>query len=695
MISRLPPAFAAAPGAIAVIAGEKHESPRPRSGCRTGTCRLRDQQPGRRQPRRRPIHEHGDRRHRAVGARDHDRRQPERRRRGRRRRGRRGRRQHRRPFGQPRIGDRRRARRGRRRRDRQRRRTLRHARRRGRDHGPAALGRAPLDRPGQGQRDLRAGRPGDPGRHRQQGPRHACARDRAAAAAATRRQHQRVTHPAAAHRCRRDPSAGRIARGGSAVSAVRRTLQAVAAHSAPPPRSAKVCLPPWRALGRLPAHPRRTMPQGLAASALVAALLVPAVAAAAEPEDWNLRLQSTFVRQLKPAFASPYQGPNSLTGEREWSYSFTATAALGMRLGPDTEAYFDPEVAQGVAPSNLLGLAGFPNGELSRTSGPNPTAYRARLFVRHVIGLSDEREDIEPAMNQLGASYATRRLVLTAGNVSVLDIFDANRYANDPRSQFLNWALMTHAAYDYAADARGYTWGFAAEYVDSGWTLRWGRFAQPREPNQLELDPKLLQHFGDQVEVERRYRLGDDRPGTARLLAFRNRAVMARYDDALALADATGSVPDINAVRHGEQVKLGIGIDLEQQLSDHAGVFARAMWADGKTETYAFTDADRSLSTGLSIDGAAWGRGGDVAGLALARSLLSAPHREYLGRGGLTFFLGDGRLNYRPEGIVEAYYLWSPVKGFALSLDWQRIANPGFNADRGPATFWGVRLHAE
>jgi high affinity Mn2+ porin len=432
---------------------------------------------------------------------------------------------------------------------------------------------------------------------------------------------------------------------------------------------------------------RHLLPAGLA--------LCAGTATTAEPEDWNLGLQSTYVRQLKPALESPYAGPNSLKGEREWSYSFIATAALGLRLGPATEAYFDPEVAQGVAPSGLVGLAGFPNGELARTAGPDPTLYRARLFVRHVIGLSDALEPVEPAMNQLGANYATRRLVLTAGNLSVLDIFDANAYAHDPSTQFLNWALMTHAAYDYAADARGYTWGFAAEYVTERWALRFGRFAQPREPNGSELDPHLLDHFGDQVEVERRYDLGADRPGSARLLAFRNRAVMARYDDALALADATGSTPDLNAVRHGEQVKFGIGVNLEQQVSKHAGMFARGLWADGKTETYAFTEADRSLSAGLSLDGAAWGRGGDVAALALAQNLLSGPHREYLERGGLTFFLGDGALNYRPERIVEAYYLWSPVKGIGLSLDWQRIANPGYNADRGPATFWGVRLHAE
>ena len=211
-------------------------------------------------------------------------------------------------------------------------------------------------------------------------------------------------------------------------------------------------------------------------------------------------------------------------------------------------------------------------------------------------------------MNQLGSRYAVRRLTLTAGNLSILDIFDANPFNHDPRTQFLNWTLMTHGAYDFAADARGYTWGAAAEYQGDGWALRAGRFAQPKEPNQLPLDSSIFSHYGDQIEFERSYELDAHRPGVVRVLAFRNRAVMARYDDALALSDATGSVPSLDAVRRSEQVKVGMGVNLEQTIAGSLGGFVRAMWADGKTETYAFTEADRSASFGLSAGGAPWGR---------------------------------------------------------------------------------------
>jgi hypothetical protein len=432
---------------------------------------------------------------------------------------------------------------------------------------------------------------------------------------------------------------------------------------------------------------------GLAALAAVAAARAQAVEV--EGEDWNAKFQSTYVWQAKPGMRSPYEGPNSLQGAREKSYSFTATAAFAVRLGKSTELYFDPEVAQGVPLSGLVGLAGFTNGEMARTSGANPTIYRARLFARHVIALSADTEAVAPAMNQLGSRYATRRLTLTAGNLSVLDIFDANQFSHDPRTQFLNWTVMTHGAYDFAADARGYTWGAAAEYQGDGWALRAGRFIQPKEPNQLALDTRIGRHYGDQVEVERRYEIDKDRPGFVRVLAYRNRAIMARFDDALALAAATGSIPSIDAVRKAEQRKVGLGVNLEQTFSPTLGGFLRAMWADGKTETYAFTEADRSFSFGASAKGAMWGRPADTLGVAFAGNLLSTPHRRVLAAGGLTFFLGDGKLNYAGEQIVETYYALPPWNGLTVSFDFQRIRNPGYNADRGPASFFGVRLHVE
>jgi len=426
---------------------------------------------------------------------------------------------------------------------------------------------------------------------------------------------------------------------------------------------------------------------------LLAALLLPAAVRAQDQEAWNAHFQATYIRQVQSAFHSPYEGPDSLRAARAASYSITATAFLGMRLGDATEVYLDPEAAQGLPLSGLLGLAAFTNGELAKTSGTSLKVYRARLFMRHTFELGGDPVEVEGDANQLKSTYQSRRLVLTAGNVSVLDLFDVGTYAHDPRTQFMSWALMTHAAYDYPADARGYTNGAAVDYDDGPWTLRAGRFAEPLLPNGLRLDDDLLRHHGDQVELVHTHAWGAY-AGAVRLLVFRARARLATYADALAAAP-DGSTPSLVAVRTRDHVKAGVGVDAEQQLASDVGVFVRAMRADGKTETLAFTESDASLTAGVSVKGLRWARPRDTVGLALGADAISSAHRQYLQRGGITSFLGDGALRYGRERLAELYYSADLGAGFALTADVQRIVNPGYNRDRGPVSFYAVRLHWE
>ena len=429
--------------------------------------------------------------------------------------------------------------------------------------------------------------------------------------------------------------------------------------------------------------------------AFLAGIVLPALAWAQGQQDYGAWFQSTYVWQGKPSFNSAYSGTNSLRAQRERSYSLTATASLGMRPWAGAELYFNPEMALGVPFSGLTGLGGITNGELARTAGPTPVYYPARLFLRQTWGLGGGSEQIDSDANQLAGSVDKRRLVLTAGNLSVMDLFDGNAYSHDARTDFMNWALVTHGAYDFAADARGYTWGSALEYFHDNWAFRAGRFLVPLEPNQMRLDAKWRSHYGDQFEVERGHELAGQ-PGKLRLLVYRNRSLMSRYEDALdAAARTPGTIPDLNAVRTSDQVKKGIGVNVEQALNADLGVFGRAMWADGKTETYAYTEIDRSVAAGLVLKGGAWRRPQDTVGAALAVNSLSLAHRNYLAAGGLGFFIGDGRLNYRPEGILETYYSIGVAKSAWVTFNWQHIRNPAYNADRGPVNVGSLRLHTE
>jgi carbohydrate-selective porin OprB len=169
---------------------------------------------------------------------------------------------------------------------------------------------------------------------------------------------------------------------------------------------------------------------------------------------------------------------------------------------------------------------------------------------------------------------------------------------------------------------------------------------------------------------------------------------MGNFREALDLAATTGGVPDVADVRR-DQAKWGFGIGIDQQVSDSVGLFTRASWNDGATETYAFTEIERSLTAGASVKGQLWQRPDDTILLGVIRNGLSKAHRDYLAAGGLGFFIGDGRLNYRPELIAEVSYVASLARRVWLSLDFQHIRNPAYNADRGPVTLGGARLHIE
>lgn len=436
----------------------------------------------------------------------------------------------------------------------------------------------------------------------------------------------------------------------------------------------------------------RTLYRNLSLTALLAACPAVLWCQAPEPnEAWNLHGQATVVTQTINDFSSPYQGTHSLRSGPERATSFTTTLMAGWAPWQGTEFYLDLEGAAGKGVSSVLGLAGAPNGETYRVGSTDFRATVARALVRQTIGLGGDSQKAEDDAHQLAGPRDSRRLVLHLGKFSVMDVFDANTYAHDPRSQFLNWTLMGHGAWDYPADTRGYTWGLAAELYWDAWALRYGRFAEPLEANQLDMDHGLARAHGDVLELEHDHVIGD-LPGALRMMVFRNTTRMGDYRQSLAEAP---SAPDVTATRAYGRVKQGWGLNLEQSLTADLGAFARWGWSDGHTETWAFTEVDRSISAGWTLKGSSWRRPQDRLALAFVQNGLSPDHEDYLAAGGLGFLLGDGRLSYAPERIFEAYYAFAFGRFLTTTLDVQRIANPGYNRDRGPVNLLALRLHAQ
>lgn len=419
-----------------------------------------------------------------------------------------------------------------------------------------------------------------------------------------------------------------------------------------------------------------------------------AAATGADPdtEDWAIHAQATNVYQKNTSFRSSYSGRNSLNAGGDTEETTDVTLFAGLRLARNTELWINPEIDQGFGLADTTGMAGFPSGEAYKIGAHAPYLRVPRLFVRHVVPLGADSEAVEAGPNQLAGDVATDKLTITAGKFGVTDVFDTNRYAHDPRADFLNWSLIDSGAFDYAADPWGFTYGIAAELERGSRTWRAGLFQLSPLPN----DKIVAPHFGQYMlvgELEQRYRWRGH-PGALRLLGFANKARMGRYDEALALAARQGGVPDTAAVRRPGW-RAGLVLNLEQELAPGIGLFARAGANDGSKEAYEFTEINRSLAAGLAFEGEHWGRAGDRFGIAGVVNQISGDARAYLARGGIGILIGDGGLSYGAEKIVEAYYAARLASWLSLSFDVQHATNPAYNKSRGPVPIYALRLHAQ
>ena len=410
-------------------------------------------------------------------------------------------------------------------------------------------------------------------------------------------------------------------------------------------------------------------------------------------EMWSLHGQMTVVDQYHPAFKSKYHAQNSLDRGSRGDETFDATFFAGIRLWDGGEAYVNPEVDQGFGLSNTLGVAGFPSGEAYKVGKSTPYFRLQRLFLRQTFSLGGGTENIEPAANELGGTQTADNIVITAGKLSVTDIFDSNTYAHDPKSDFLNWALIDAGTFDYAADAWGYSYGLVGEWTQSWWTLRAGLFDLSRVPNTTE----LVRGFGQYelvAEGEERHVIWGE-PGKVKLLGYFNRGRMGSYNEAVALGIATSSTPDMQLVRR-PATRPGASLNIEQRIDDDFGVFARASVNDGSKEAFEFTEINRSVSLGVSLRGTEWGRTDDTVGIAGVTNALSDSARRYFGAGGMGILIGDGQLpHYRTEDIFEVYYSAHLTDWLTASADYQFIANPAYNGDRGPVSVLGARVHTQ
>jgi hypothetical protein len=434
----------------------------------------------------------------------------------------------------------------------------------------------------------------------------------------------------------------------------------------------------------------------------------PIVSMAPHPEDSRYWLsgQANIIIQGDPPFHSPYQGKNSFIGRGEYKTSLVGTIYTALRpthsIRYNNDLILDIESAGGRGLSEAFGLAGFTNLDVVRNPSLGPAPYISHYEIHQVIGFTQKTTSQEPGPWALAPSVPLRRVEFRVGKMGLPDFFDLNDAASDSHLQFLNWTVDNNGAWDYAADTRGYTVGGMAEYDDRIWSLRYGIFAMPTVANGIDMDWAFSRAHGQNGEFELRHSFVAKRKGTERLLFYANRAHMGTYREAVEdflngsdTAKYGVTVPTITLHEHFSALKYGLGYNTDQEVTENLRVFGRFGWNEGQHESFAYTEVDQTVLAGGDYAGTRWRRPVDKVGLAVVSNAIKADHQEYLKLGGLGFLLGDGRLNYGRENIVETYYNWHAWRGMFYALDIQHIDSPGYNRDRGPVWVGSVRAHVD
>jgi len=406
--------------------------------------------------------------------------------------------------------------------------------------------------------------------------------------------------------------------------------------------------------------------------------------------------QANFISQWHPAFHSPYQGPNSLSPQAQDATSRVLTLFTGLRISNSSELLCDVQETGGHGIGEALGLAGFTNLDVVRNPTLSKAPYIAGLMWHQIIPLGGSKIAVQRTPLSLFSQLPERRLEVRFGKLGLAQFFDLNAYGTDSNFQFLNWTVDNNGAYDYAADTRGFTYAAMLEYHDRHWAARFAEGLMPKVANGIHLDADLARARSENVELELHRAVLFKQEGALRLLAYVNHANMGSYHEATDnfLAGLT-PVPEITAHPLRTTIKYGFGMNFEQPLNSWAGLFGRWGWNEGRHESYAYTEVDETILFGLGAGGSRWNRRFDRAGLAFVSNGISRDHQQYLALGGLGFLLGDGRLNYGRENIVETYYTLHAWRGAYPSFGLQYVANPGYNRDRGPVLVPTLRLHLE
>jgi len=391
--------------------------------------------------------------------------------------------------------------------------------------------------------------------------------------------------------------------------------------------------------------------------------------------------------------------PTFNNGERKVKgsvqYSDKQALFLGMHLWKGATVVFNPEMYYGYNPSNNIGVASSVNTATARVESSSPYLQVQRLFLQQVIDLGGNKtkvqneggrsQALEALTNQLNEETTEHNLTLTLGKFAVGDIFDDNIYSHDSTRHFMNTAFNSLENVDYAGNAWGTTFGFAAEWQKDWWTLRAGIFQGSELPPSLNLEPVALKSYMLIGEVEGRYDIAGQ-PGNIKFLGYQDHGYLNMIGEYNGAASVFDYLPFLVKEQMRPHTKIGVGINLQQQITDGVGLFMRAGW-DNKTMDY--NDITKSINGGFVFAGKLWNRPLDEFGIATG---IHSMNGAMAYRNGVFTQIGTGSPNFATEANLETYYKFVPWKGLEITADYQFVQNPNFLKYSNTAHVFGIRL---
>jgi len=382
--------------------------------------------------------------------------------------------------------------------------------------------------------------------------------------------------------------------------------------------------------------------------------------------------QITFLYQYHPVIkGAEYDGLSSVPKNSESELLSMATLNFLFKFWKNGEFVLSPELQLGNGIGNGKGMGAYPN---ALYGNPQIMPYILRAHYRHHFYLK----------NSFLKEYQ-----FTAGRYALMEMFDMNPYASDPKKDFFNFAHTMLNAWDAAITAYGYTQGLAQTVKLKTSSASLSINTHNKEAGGPATDWNISQAYSVNLQLVKNFKLFT-RSGKVRVLGFYNSYnggdFLHYYKDTLTGISYFDST-------HTYTNKVGAGVDISYELSEHSGLFLRYSQSDGLHEDYGYTQCDGSLNGGAMLGMKLINRPTDKLGICASLNTLTKGHQQFLKDGGLGFMLGDGTLNYAPESVFETFYLIDFNGHCFITFNYQYAHNIGYNSDRKNVHFLGIRLN--